>query len=88
YVGATFGDLAVHAGGGQNRDKAFKVGSNTVGTTTTDIKADVTNSYFEVTGEYTIGDALIGVTYYNAELDVENNPLVIDEDAISVAGTY
>ncbi|MFG0606815.1 porin OmpT [Vibrio mimicus] len=79
FVGATFGDLAVHVGGGQNTDKKFAAGTTTV---------DVTNTYFEVTGEYTIGDALLGVTYYNAELDVNNNPLVIDEDAISVAGTY
>ncbi|MGL4829001.1 MAG: porin OmpT [Vibrio sp.] len=79
YVGATFGDLAVHAGGGQNTDKKFSVGSTT---------KEVTNTYFEVTGEYTIGDALLGITYYNAELDAKDSPLVIDEDAISVAGTY
>lgn len=59
-----------------------------VGIIIIDIKVDVINSYFEVIGEYIIGDVLIGVIYYNVELDVENNLLVIDEDVIFVVGIY
>ncbi|MGR5119285.1 porin [Vibrio astriarenae] len=81
FVGTSFGDLSLHAGAGVNRDRNHAVDSlNTV--------ADVENTYFEVTAEYSIGDHLVGATYYNSELNNKDNSEKIDEHAISIAGVF
>ncbi|UTZ36973.1 porin [Vibrio campbellii] len=76
FAGKSFGDLAVHVGGGVNTDKNF------VG------RFDLTNTYFEGTAEYTFGKALVGFTYYNATLEDNKNSHEINENAFSLAGTY
>ncbi|MDX1304066.1 porin [Photobacterium sp.] len=100
YAGTSLGDFNLHFGGGQNRDKAYKVGTHTIeevkdkvtGALTTlkseeDVKADLQNTYFEGTVEYTVGAALIGFTYYNAELESQGGQK-IKENGYSVGGTY
>lgn len=96
YVGTSVGRFNLHAGGGQNRDKSHKIGTETVTpeaslpefTQEKTITADIENIYFEGTVEYTVGAALIGFTYYNAELSDKNSNLSIDENGYSLAGTY
>ncbi|QIA62912.1 porin [Vibrio astriarenae] len=80
FVGTSFGDLALHAGAGVNRDREHA--TEDFGT------LDVENTYFEVTAEYSIGDHLVGATYYNSELNNKGNSEKIDENAISVAGVF
>lgn len=79
YVASSYGGFNFHVGGGVNRDKSFDVQSDT---------ADIENTYFEGTVEYTVGAALIGFTYYNAELKNKGTGNTIDEDGYSLAGTY
>ena len=96
FVASSYGGFNFHVGGGVNRDKTFKVGS--VETTpnptvpeftkTEDVTADLENTYYEGTVEYTFGPALIGFTYYNAELENKATGDSIDEDGFSLAGTY
>ncbi|MHC6527779.1 MULTISPECIES: porin [unclassified Vibrio] len=77
FAGASFGDLALHVGGGKNTDNAWDGSSD-----------EVSNTYYEATAEYTIGDALIGFTYYHAKLENEDNNHEIKENGYSLAGTY
>ncbi|MGF1736039.1 porin [Photobacterium satsumensis] len=79
YVASSYGGFNFHVGGGVNRDKSFDVEEDT---------ADIENTYFEGTVEYTVGAALIGFTYYNAELKNKGTGNTIDEDGFSLAGTY
>ncbi|MBC7004070.1 porin [Photobacterium sp. BZF1] len=79
YVASSLGDFNFHIGGGVNRDKTFDVDGET---------ADIENTYYEGTVEYTFGPALIGFTYYNAELENKGTGATIDEDGFSLAGTY
>ncbi|MBY5943791.1 porin [Photobacterium rosenbergii] len=79
YVASSLGDFNFHIGGGVNRDKTFDVDGET---------ADIENTYYEGTVEYTFGPALIGFTYYNAELKNKGTGATIDEDGFSLAGTY
>ncbi|PSU35173.1 porin [Photobacterium lutimaris] len=97
YVASSYGGFNFHVGGGVNRDKSFKIGTEEVipqpdllpnYKETIDITADLQNTYFEGTVEYTVGAALIGFTYYNAELKNKGNGNTIDEDGYSLAGTY
>ncbi|MCQ1058231.1 porin [Photobacterium sp. ZSDE20] len=93
YVASSYGGFNFHVGGGVNRDKAFKVGTQTIEITpdyevSKAITADLENTYFEGTVEYTFGAALVGFTYYNAELKNKANGDTIDEDGYSLAGTY
>ncbi|MGF1760518.1 porin [Photobacterium sagamiensis] len=76
YAGTSLGGFNFHLGGGQNRDN-------------TDSEArDLENTYFEGTVEYTVGAALIGFTYYNAELQDKDSDQQIKENGYSLAGTY
>ncbi len=90
YAGTSFGALNVHVGAGQNRDKAFKTGKylEAGNEVKTDVTADIENTYFEGTVEYTLGDALIGFTYYNSVLENKANSQEIEENGYSLAGTY
>ncbi len=90
FAGTSFGDLKVHVGGGQNRDKKFEIDTYKADGTKADDKVtvDLENTYFEGTAEYTLGDALIGFTYYNAELKNKTNNQSIKENGYSLAGTY
>ncbi len=72
FVGKSFGDLAVHVGGGFNEDEA-KV---------------LKNTYFEGTAAYTFGAALISFTYYNATLESDAATFDIDQNGYALAGTY
>ncbi|GEA58973.1 porin [Vibrio comitans] len=73
FVGTSFGDLALHAGGGYTQDFA----------------SELSNTYAEFTAEYGIGDHLIGFTYYWAELADEGaTNTKIDENGLSLAGIF
>ncbi|MFC1507636.1 porin [Pseudomonadota bacterium] len=100
YAGTSLGDFNFHLGGGQNRDKTYKVGTHTIeevkdpatGALTTlksekEITADLQNTYFEGTVEYTVGDALIGFTYYNAVLE-SGGGQEIKQHGYNFGGTY
>ncbi|MCW8331684.1 porin [Photobacterium sp. SDRW27] len=80
YLSSSAAGFNFHVGGGVNRDKDFTVEEGT--------NADIENTYFEGTVEYTFGPALIGFTYYNAELENKATGATIDENAYSLAGTY
>lgn len=84
YAGTSAGDLSLHFGGGTNTSKGHVVGDNSG----TDIVADLKNTFFEGTVEYTMGDALVGFTYYNAQLEDLNSSGKIKENAFSLGGTY
>ncbi|PMP03562.1 porin [Vibrio breoganii] len=91
YAGTSFGDLALHAGVGYNRDKSFSLGeidNPTEPWNPIDVTADLSNTYAEFTAEYGIGSSLIGFTYYWAELADEAGSGKISENGISVAGIY
>ncbi|MCG7587808.1 porin [Photobacterium sp. OFAV2-7] len=96
FLSSSVGDFNFHIGGGVNRDKDFVVSTDTVTPNssvpefTKEVKttADIENTYFEGTVEYTFGPALIGFTYYNAELENKATGATIDENAYSLAGTY
>lgn len=77
FAGTTLGDLNLHAGFGVNTDD--KADSDTEG---------LENTYFEATAEYTIGDALVGFTYYNAVLSVQNSDAEVKSNAFNLAATY
>lgn len=88
YLVTSAGDFNFHIGGGVNRDKSYKVGSDDSTGKDVDVNADIENTFFEGTVEYTFGSALIGFTYYNAELKDQGSNVSIDENAYSLAGTY
>ncbi|MGR5261468.1 porin [Vibrio astriarenae] len=74
FVGGSFGDFNVHVGYGQTTDE--RAG-----------KADkVEDTYYQATLEYSFGDAGIGFTYYNTE--IENDMHSVTIDGFSLAGTY
>ncbi|GAD79312.1 porin [Vibrio ezurae] len=79
FAGTAFGDLALHAGAGYNRDRNHDVD----GTDT-----DLSNTYAEFTAEYTLGDLLLGGTYYWAQLKAEQGSEKINENSISLAAKY
>ncbi|MEZ9511464.1 porin [Vibrio breoganii] len=84
YAGTAFGDLAIHAGVGYNRDKNFVLDEDNL----PNVETDLSNTYAEFTAEYGIGSSLIGFTYYWAELADEAGSGKISENGISVAGIY
>ncbi|MGK0273527.1 MAG: outer membrane protein OmpT [Cocleimonas sp.] len=90
FAGTSFDALSVHVGAGKNRDKTFKTGTytKTGNEVKTNVTADLENTYFEGTVEYTLGDALIGFTYYNSALENKGNDQKIKENGYSLAGTY
>ncbi|PMH44979.1 porin [Vibrio sp. 10N.286.49.B3] len=80
FVGTTVADnLALHAGIGQDTYHSYDEDTEA-------LIADVTNTYFEVTAEYTFGDALVGATYYYAELENNNGNQKVDSNGLSLAG--
>jgi len=76
YFGKSFGDLNLHLGGGYIGDATDKTTRN------------LEHTYFQGTAEYTLGDALIGFTYFNSEIADQDANASIDENAFSLAGTY
>lgn len=80
FVASSFGGFNFHLGGGVNRDKTVAIADG--------VTADIENTYYEGTVEYSFGPALIGFTYYNAELENKATGATIDEDAYSLAGTF
>lgn len=90
YATTSVGGFNFHVGGGVNRDKAYKIGTDSVTDPDkeTDVNADLENTYFEGTIEYTFGPALIGFTYYNAELEEQGSTLSIENDGYSLGATY
>ncbi|UTV26843.1 porin [Photobacterium atrarenae] len=90
YLSTSVGGFNFHVGGGVNRDKSYKVGTDKVTDPAkeTDVTADLENTYYEGTVEYTVGPALIGFTYYNAELEAKGGSLSIEEDGYSLGATY
>jgi len=80
YAGTSVGDLSLHFGGGTNTSKQHKVDDS--------LKADLKNTFFEGTAEYTLGDGTVGFTYYNAQLEALESSAKIKENAFSLAGTY
>ncbi|USD66190.1 porin [Vibrio sp. SCSIO 43136] len=97
YAGTSFGDLSVHFGGGRNTSNGHEIGEYEAAidpgasadiTETKKATADLRNTYFEGTAEYSIGDATVGFTYYNAKLERLDKEGQIDENAFSLAGMY
>ncbi|NAW66568.1 porin [Photobacterium halotolerans] len=76
YAGTSFGGLSLHVGGGTSRDKDFAT------------VADVENTFFEGTAEYSFGAATIGLTYINGSAEQKDGPLSLDSDNIMLAGMY
>ncbi|MDR9829259.1 porin [Vibrio sp. FNV 38] len=83
FVGTDLNDLALHAGVGFNKDYAFGADEDNAVD-----GVEIENLFFEITGEYSIGDHLIGFTYYNAELSNANGSEKIKENGYSLAGIY
>jgi outer membrane protein OmpT len=83
FVGTSFGDVALHAGGGLNKDYAFGADEDA-----SIDGVEIENLFLEFTVEYSLGDHLIGFTYYNAELSNGNGPEKIDENGFSLAGIF
>lgn len=81
FVGTSFGDLALHTGVGLSKDYNFGADEDK-----SIVGVEVENQFFELTAEYSIGDHLIGFTYYNAELSNSNGPQKIKENGYSLAG--
>ncbi|MGO2342844.1 porin [Vibrio litoralis] len=76
FVGATYGDLSFHAGGGYNRVHDTKAGM------------DISNKYYEATLIYNILNNLqVSGTYYGSQLENEGGSGKIDSNSISV-GAY
>lgn len=89
FAGTEFGALNLHVGAGVNRDYAHVVGEDKSDTDAPkDVKADLQNTYFELTTEYALGDHLIGFTYYNAEVERKDSSLTVKENAFSLAGIF
>ncbi|CAM4302149.1 porin [Vibrio neonatus] len=89
FIGTAIGDLALHAGAGFNRDRGFVIGKDdTDPSNPVEVKADLSNTYAEFTAEYTLGDLLLGGTYYWAQLKDEQGSDKINENAISLAAKY
>ena len=78
YVASSLGDFNFHVGGGVNTDK----------TGVAEGGIELENTYYEGTVEYTFGPALIGFTYYNAEVEAKGTDAKVKENAYSLAGTY
>jgi len=76
YAGTSFGALSLHVGGGSSRDKSFAT------------VADVQNTFFEGTAEYSFGAATVGVTYISGKAEQKDGSLSLDSDAIMLAGQY
>lgn len=87
FVGAKYGDLAFHFGGGKNRVHALAVkvpGSNPEQI----VNMDVSNTYYEATAMYDILENLqVSGTYYGSELKNEDGSGKIESNAASV-GAY
>lgn len=78
FVGATYGDLSFHAGGGYNR----------VHTGNTIDNLDISNTYYEATLMYNILENLqVSGTYYGSQLENEDGSGKIDSNSVSV-GAY
>ncbi|GLS91352.1 porin [Psychromonas marina] len=77
FIGTSVGDLNLHAGYGLNKDKVEDSETK-----------DWKNEYFQVTAEYSVGDGVIGFTYYNAELSSLNNDSKVKENGYSLGGMY
>ncbi len=76
FVGKSFGDLAMHAGVLSSENKLSSQGSNSE------------NLSFEVTGEYALGEHVLGATYYYNENDDKAAGEVVDSHGISLAGMF
>ncbi|WP_417883411.1 porin [Vibrio rumoiensis] len=77
FVGATYGDLSFHFGGGKNRVS---------GITSADL--NISNTYYEATLMYNILDNLqVSGTYYGSQIKNEGDSGKIDSNSISV-GAY
>ncbi|MCG2835815.1 porin [Photobacterium sp. WH77] len=78
FVGTSFGNLNLHAGGGVVSAAAFAdAGSR-----------DVKNTHAEVTAEYTMGAAGIAFTYLNGSIEDKSNSDSIDMDGYQLSGVY
>ncbi|HBV75395.1 MULTISPECIES: porin [Vibrio] len=76
FVGTSFGDLALHAGGGIDKDTNYMPGD------------EITNTYAEATAEYSYGKGIVGFTYYYQNLDSKVLDTSIDGNAFNFSGTY
>lgn len=78
FVGATYGDLSFHFGGGKNRAHDGVTNAN----------LDISNTYYEATLMYNILENLqVSGTYYGSQLKNEDGSGKIDSNSISV-GAY
>ncbi|ELI5731990.1 porin [Vibrio fluvialis] len=86
FAGTSFGDVALHAGVGKNRNHDVKDTNSAGGTSTS--YGDISNTFYELTAVYSATDSLeLSATYYGAKLKNEAGAGKIDENAISL-GAY
>lgn len=74
FAGTSFGDLAVHAGVMSTSNKIAASNKDTLS--------------FEVTGEYALGDHLIGLSYYRASAEDKLSKTTVDSDYITLAAMF
>lgn len=80
FVGAKYGDLAFHVGGGRNRTHDMGLMNGGV--------ADLSNTYYEATVMYDILSNLqVSGTYYGSQIKDEDGGGKIDSNSVSV-GAY
>lgn len=83
FVGAKYGDLAFHVGGGRNRTHDMGLTANENGGV-----ADLSNTYYEATVMYDILSNLqVSGTYYGSQIKDEDGGGKIDSNSVSV-GAY
>lgn len=88
FVGATYGDLSFHAGGGYNRVHEFMTTATDVAGNETELSGDISNTYYEATLVYNLLDNLqVSGTYYGSQLENTDNDDKIDQNALSL-GAY
>ncbi|MCF7354548.1 porin [Vibrio sp. CK2-1] len=88
FVGATYGDLSFHVGGGYNRVHEFETTFTDVNNNKTTVNGDISNTYYEATLVYNLLDNLqMSGTYYGSQLENTDNDVKIDQNALSL-GAY
>lgn len=88
FVGATYGDLSFHVGGGYNRVHEFETIATKLDGSKTTVEGDLSNTFYEATLVYNILETLqVSGTYYGSQLENTDTNDKIDQNALSL-GAY
>ncbi len=88
YVGTSFGPVALHVGGGKNQNSVIVDSRPGAALPTTDLGV-VSNTYYEVTGVFTLSEALeLSATYYGSKLERKSTSQEIDHNGFSVGASW